>query len=102
MTMYRILGKRGRITIPLEIRRRMGFSRDDVLSFTENADGKSITVTCEKIPGSRKEAAAKEQPAESSLFDYLNSLSPEQQSAALVHLSVRLARRQGGDLHAGA
>ena len=30
--MYRILGKRGRITIPFEIRQRVGFSQNDVLS----------------------------------------------------------------------
>ena len=33
--LYRILGKRGRITIPFEIRQRVGFSYNDVLSFTE-------------------------------------------------------------------
>lgn len=27
--MYRILGKRGRITIPFEIRQRVGFSQND-------------------------------------------------------------------------
>ena len=31
--LYRILGKRGRITIPYEIRRRVGFSYNDALSF---------------------------------------------------------------------
>lgn len=29
--MYRILGKRGRITIPFEIRKRVGFAYNDVL-----------------------------------------------------------------------
>ena len=32
--MYRILGKRGRITIPFELRKRVGFAYNDVLSFT--------------------------------------------------------------------
>ena len=36
--LYRILGKRGRITIPYEIRRRVGFQYNDVLSFTEQDD----------------------------------------------------------------
>ena len=35
-TMYRILGKRGRITIPFEMRQRVGFLYNDVLSFTES------------------------------------------------------------------
>ncbi len=94
MTMYRILGKRGRITIPFEIRQRVGFSYNDVLSFSESADGKSVTVTREKICDNCKGVAVREQPAEVSLFDFLNSLTPEQQRAALVHLSVQWAQRQ--------
>lgn len=37
--LYRVLGKRGRITIPYEIRQRVGFTYNDVLSFTESPDG---------------------------------------------------------------
>lgn len=33
--LYRVLGKRGRITIPFEIRQRVGFTYNDVLSFTD-------------------------------------------------------------------
>ena len=33
MKIYRILGQKGRITIPLAIRLRCGFAADDVLSF---------------------------------------------------------------------
>ena len=40
--LYRILGKRGRITIPYEIRQRVGFSYNDVLSFTEADDGRTV------------------------------------------------------------
>ena len=36
--MYRVLGKRGRITIPFEIRKRVGFAYNDILSFTEQDD----------------------------------------------------------------
>lgn len=39
---FRILGKRGRITIPFEIRQRVGFSYNDVLSFTEAPDGRTV------------------------------------------------------------
>ena len=45
---YRILGKRGRITIPYEIRQRIGFRYNDVLSFTE-LDDSSVVVRREKI-----------------------------------------------------
>ena len=47
--LYRILGKRGRITIPYEIRKRIGFSQNDVLSFTESEDGRTVFVRREKI-----------------------------------------------------
>ena len=102
MTMYRILGKRGRVTIPYEIRQRVGFSYNDVLSFTESADGKSVTVTREKICDNCKGAQPAAQKNGAALLDFLNSLTDEQQRAALVHLSVQWAQRQGGDLHAGA
>lgn len=47
--MLRILGKRGRITIPYEIRQRVGFKYNDVLSFTETTDGTSVVVKREKL-----------------------------------------------------
>ena len=43
--MLRILGKRGRITIPFEIRQRVGFAYNDVLSFTEADDGRTVIVS---------------------------------------------------------
>ena len=99
MTMYRILGKRGRITIPFEIRQHMGFSYNDVLSFAESADGKSVTVSREKICDHCKEAKPSVKfDDEVSLFDFLNGLSQEQQRAALVHLSVLWAQQQGKDV----
>ena len=45
---YRVLGKKGRITIPFEIRQRIGFRYNDVLSFTQQDDG-SVLVSREKI-----------------------------------------------------
>ena len=46
---YRILGKRGRITLPYEIREKVGFSQNDVLSFAASEDGRSVVVKREKI-----------------------------------------------------
>ena len=45
--LFRVLGKRGRITIPFEIRQRIGFKYNDVLSFTQQDDG-SVVVRKEK------------------------------------------------------
>ena len=41
--MLRVLGKRGRITIPFEIRQKVGFKYNDVLSFTQ-ADNNTVVV----------------------------------------------------------
>ena len=92
--LYRVLGKRGRITIPYEIRQRVGFSYNDVLSFTESSDGRTVTVKREKICDNCAKTAEKDN--EMTLEDFLDSLSAEQQRAALVHLSVAWAERQGG------
>ena len=99
-TIYRILGKRGRITVPFEIRQRVGFSHNDVLSFTKSEDGKSVTIKREIICGSDncvKETDKREDTDKVTLFDFLNGLSAEQQRAALVHLSVKWAEKQGGE-----
>lgn len=97
--MFRILGKRGRITIPYEIRQRVGFAYNDVLSFTEAPDGRTVIVKREKICDNCKEAQPTVKDDEVTLFDFLNSLSAEQQRAALVHLSVKWAEKQGCDIH---
>lgn len=98
--MYRILGKRGRITIPHEIRQRVGFAYNDVLSFSEAPDGRSVIVKREKICDNCKGAKPAVRDDEVTLFDFLGSLSAEQQRAALVHLSVLWAERQGGEANA--
>lgn len=92
--MFRILGKRGRITIPFEIRQRVGFKYNDVLSFTETADGRSVVVRREKICDNCKQNQSSPKNDEITLLDFLNNLSPEQQRAALVHLSVKWAEKQ--------
>ena len=101
--MYRILGKRGRVTIPFEIRQRVGFSYNDVLSFTESDDGRSVIVKREKVCDSCKTgvpAKRKEHSETITLYDFLNGLSSEQQRAALVHLSFKLTGEQKGSYDA--
>ena len=99
--LYRILGKRGRITIPYEIRRRVGFQYNDVLSFTEQ-DDRTVVVRRENICDNCKET----QPPVSKLADgitllqFLDGLSSDEQRAALIHLSVKWAEHQGGEQNA--
>ena len=92
--LYRILGKRGRITIPFEIRQRVGFSYNDVLSFTESPDGRTVTVKREKICDNCSGTKETEKDNEMTLEDFLDSLSAEQQRVALVHLSVKWAEKK--------
>ncbi len=98
MKTYRILGKRGRITVPYEIRCKVGFKQNDVLSFEESADGRTVVIKREIICdcNGEKNKEKKDKQDEITLYDFLNGLSPEQQRAALIHLSVKLAQNQAG------
>ena len=93
--LYRVLGKRGRITIPYEIRRRVGFASNDVLSFTEQ-DDHTVVVRREKLCDNCKETkpAAKKQANGVTLLQFLDGLSADEQRAALIHLSVKWAEQQ--------
>ena len=46
---FAILGKRGRITIPYELRRQVGFQENDVLPFSLSEDGRTVDVRREKL-----------------------------------------------------
>ncbi|WP_077534072.1 AbrB/MazE/SpoVT family DNA-binding domain-containing protein [Massiliimalia massiliensis] len=99
--LYRILGKRGRITIPYEIRRRVGFQYNDVLSFIEQ-DDRTVVVRREKICDNCKETppVVKKQADGITLLQFLDGLSSDEQRAALIHLSVKWAENQGGEQNA--
>lgn len=97
MKLFRILGKRGRITIPHEIRQRVGFKYNDVLSFTESPDGRTVIVKRERICDCDKTGIPKQKEkndGEVTLLEFLNGLSLEQQRAALIHLSLKWAESQ--------
>ena len=53
MRTLRILGKRGRITIPYEIRQRLGFRPNDVLSF-QIVDDRTVSIRREKLCNSAR------------------------------------------------
>ena len=53
MRTLRILGKRGRITIPYEIRKKLGFRPNDVLSF-QIMDDRTVLVRREKLCNSTR------------------------------------------------
>ena len=84
MKLYRILGKRGRVTIPYEIRQRVGFKYNDVLSFTEQ-DDRTVIVKREKVCDDCREREEK-----ASLQEFLAGLTREQQE------EVNRMRNQNG------
>lgn len=92
LKMFRVLGKRGRITIPYEIRQRIGFRYNDVLSFTQQDDG-SVLVKREKICDNCIDIAD-DYEENITLEDFLDSLSEEEQRDALLHLSLLWAEKQ--------
>lgn len=92
MKLYRFLGKRGRITIPYEIRKYIGLRHNDILSFTQQNDG-SVLMKREKICDDCI-SIQDECTNDVSLEDFLDSLSEEEQRDALVHLSLLWAEKQ--------
>lgn len=98
MKILRILGKRGRVTIPYEIRQEVGFKYNDVLSFVQ-ADNNTVIVRRERICDETCPMYNEyNQPANASsnVTRFLDGLTAEEQRTALVHLSANWAAQQGG------
>lgn len=92
LKIYRVLGKKGRITIPYEICQRIGFRYNDVLSFIQQDDG-SVLVRREKICDNCK-YLEEDFEENITLEDFLDSLSEEEQKDALLHLSLLWAEKK--------
>ena len=88
----KILGKRGRVTIPFEIRQALGYTDNDILSFTAQPDG-TLVVRREKLCDDCNEEPAEERTSES-LMKLLDALPDSQQREILIKLSVRWAEKE--------
>lgn len=96
MKILRILGKKGRITIPFEIRKEVGFKYNDVLSFVQ-ADNNTVIVRRERICDETCPMYNENnQPANAKVTRFLDGLTAEEQRTALVHLSANWAMKQNG------
>lgn len=95
MKVFKVLGKRGRITIPYEIRSRVGFDCNDILSFEESEDGQAVVIRREKVCDECR-PVEKEADNQAELLNFLEGLTAEEQRAALIHLSMIWAEKQGG------
>jgi bifunctional DNA-binding transcriptional regulator/antitoxin component of YhaV-PrlF toxin-antitoxin module len=96
--MLKILGKRGRVTIPWELRRALGFAYNDVVSFEQ--DGDAVLVKREKLCNKCAVASAPPpQDIAAALTELLDGLTAEELRTALIRFSVRWAERtqKGGE-----
>lgn len=94
MKTYRVLGQKGRTTIPLSIRMRLGLRCGDVLSFDEGNG--IVTVRKEKICDRCKDRSESQGLSLSTLAD---SLSQDERRALLTCLIAKFSEELG-DVHA--
>lgn len=88
METSRFLCKKGRITIPHPLRMHLGWSAGDVLSFTVQRDN---SILIRRLEPCRCDSTAEQRE----IADFVETLTPSQQMALLVHLSdVWAARRE--------
>jgi len=87
---FRVLGKRGRINLPIEIREKLCWSENDILSF-EVQDNGTLLVRKEQINAEKKDCE--------SILSMFNSLPESQQREILIKLSVRWAEKERGGLN---
>lgn len=83
---YRLIGKRGRITIPFELRTKMSIGYNSLLSY-EMKDENTIILRREKVCDHCKDTNVKE----GSILDIVNSLTETEQKALHRYLSIKLA-----------
>ena len=92
----RVLGKRGRITIPYEIRVRNKIGYNDILSFEEK-DKNTIIVRKEKLcSGCTPEGFDEENSIP--IEDFIDSLTPEQQRRATIYLNLLWAQKESASV----
>lgn len=92
----RILGKKGRTTIPHNIRKELGFEGKDILSY-EVVDDNTIVLRKETLCEGDSNACAYIND-NISLEKFLDSLTPAQQRKACLYLNVIWARNEGVNL----
>jgi len=83
---YRILGKRGRTTIPYALRIALGFRPNDLVSFRREGD--VVIVKREKVCNNCSTPDNAELPVTpAALHGFLDSLPPSIKKDALVYLA---------------
>ena len=93
---YRILGKRGRTTIPYAIRVRLGLRHNDLLSFEE--DGDAVSVRREKVCNNcfADDIDFSEEDSSDALFDFVDDLSDKERMTLFFDLLNNKINDEGG------
>ena len=84
---YRLIGKRGRTTVPFEIRMKMRLGYNSLISY-EMQDDDTVILRREKVCDGCKEPQIKE----ATILDVLNSLSDNEQKALHRYLTIKLEK----------
>lgn len=94
-----VLGKRGKIIIPYSIRKNTGLEYNDVISF-EQQDENTILLkketVCECCDCGKVSHLVKPTD-ETTLLDFFDGLSLEEQRAVFFHLTMKFANLKVGD-----
>lgn len=86
---FKLIGKRGRTTVPFEIRMKMRLGYNSLVSY-ELKDEDTLILHKEKICDGCKEPTIKE----ATILDVVNSLSDTEQKALYRYLSIRLSKAE--------
>lgn len=97
-TIRRILGKRGRTTIPYEFRQILDMRCNDVLTFAMNDDRNCVVITKEKICDECIKNI--KIPATETLVDIVKNMGRDEQKKLASVLFGMLITDNGGDLNA--
>lgn len=84
---YRLIGKRGRTTVPFEIRMKMRLGYNSLISY-EMQDDDTVIIRREKVCDGCKEPQIKE----ATILDVVNSLTDNEQKALHRYLSIKLEK----------
>lgn len=86
---YKFIGKKGRTTVPFEIRMKMELGYNSLVSY-EMKDDNTVILHKEKVCDGCKPSGVKE----GSLLDVVNSLTDTEQKALYRYLSIKLSNTE--------
>ena len=87
---YKFPDREGRITIPAELRNKLGITQNTLFCIRENDCG-SLTIQQQDISDASKNANLQVVEKETSLLDFINSLQPTEQLAVFRYLARKMA-----------